>query len=291
MFLYDKIYIINMLNQQLVNYIRKAYQAGMSKEEIRQSLISAGWKDWDINVAFSFVDVDGDNHVVGSFPEPVIEKIKTLDDLVCDMLRRGKSRDEIFDELLDVYNYDEIKTAFDKNLMIEEKRMSPSASLGFIMVALSFLSFLSIVWDKLTGSFRISAIIIFCLFYFLSGLYLKYKERILFGGEVICFFSVISSGVSIYLLSDLNFIPINLIEALSLWTFVVIVIALIIKGVAIMKFGILTGFVFVGLALYKMIINKEYLMGEEFIYTNMYVIFLLLCLCLAVLWVKKRVKK
>lgn len=40
------------MNQQLVNYIAEAHKHGMSDEDIRRELVSAGWQIGDINAAF-----------------------------------------------------------------------------------------------------------------------------------------------------------------------------------------------------------------------------------------------
>ncbi len=44
-----------MVNQQLLDYIRQQLAAGVSKEEIIQSLITTGWQGQDINDAFSTI--------------------------------------------------------------------------------------------------------------------------------------------------------------------------------------------------------------------------------------------
>ncbi|OQB09706.1 MAG: hypothetical protein BWY21_00677 [Parcubacteria group bacterium ADurb.Bin216] len=253
-----------MPNQELVNFIVKSLELGASQSDIKERLLSAGWKSWDIDVAFSFIEMDKRKHVgieehdiVGEFPEPVIEKIATLDDLVCDMLKRGKSRDEIFDELSDVYDYKEIKTAFDKNIAAEEKRMTPSASLGFIMVAMSFISFLSITWDKLAGDFRAYAIILFGLLYFIAGIYIKHKEKILVGGEVISFFSVLVFGVAIILLSDNSLASLAWTEDLVLWMFLIMMMGVVVDSIMILKFSIVVGMIPLLVIPFMMIKNGE----------------------------------
>ncbi len=45
----------SMVNQQLLDYIRQQLAAGVSKEEIIQSLITTGWQGQDINDAFSTI--------------------------------------------------------------------------------------------------------------------------------------------------------------------------------------------------------------------------------------------
>ncbi len=47
-----------MVNQQLLDYIRQQLAAGVSKEEIIQSLITTGWQGQDINDAFAAIGSD-----------------------------------------------------------------------------------------------------------------------------------------------------------------------------------------------------------------------------------------
>jgi len=47
-----------MNNQQLSNYIKNQTEKGKSKEEIKESLLSAGWKEDDVNEALGVSDYD-----------------------------------------------------------------------------------------------------------------------------------------------------------------------------------------------------------------------------------------
>jgi len=43
-----------MINQELLSYIKKRLENGSSLEEIKETLIGAGWKETMIDEAFSF---------------------------------------------------------------------------------------------------------------------------------------------------------------------------------------------------------------------------------------------
>lgn len=45
-----------MVNQQLLDYIKQQLQQGISKEQIKSSLIAEGWQGQDIEEAFSFIE-------------------------------------------------------------------------------------------------------------------------------------------------------------------------------------------------------------------------------------------
>ncbi|MDD4409173.1 MAG: DUF2157 domain-containing protein [Candidatus Pacebacteria bacterium] len=277
-----------MLNQELVNYIEKSLNSGAKKEDIKKKLFEVGWKDWDIDVAFSFVEVNVKEDLGGNSPKPVIEEIKTIDDLVCDMLRQGKSRDNIFEELLNAYDYGEIKRAFDRYVAEEEKKMSPTASFGFIVVALAFVSFISIAWDKLMGDFRMYAILIFCLFYFLSGLYIKYREKIILGGEIICFFSVVASGFSVYLLSNSFLVNLSWVQDVILWMFIILFMGVLADSLLILKFALLVGLVPAIAYPFMMIRSGESFVTQGFTWSNVYMIMFFVTLFLVAIIINKR---
>ncbi len=49
------------MNQELSDYIKKFREAGQSDEQIKGSLLAAGWKKEDVNLAFSLTSVSSDN--------------------------------------------------------------------------------------------------------------------------------------------------------------------------------------------------------------------------------------
>jgi len=76
-----------MVNQQLLDYIKQKLQQGMSREQIKSSLIADGWQEADINEAF--VSIDSQNQLSSqenistqqfptSFQKPVRKINKTL---------------------------------------------------------------------------------------------------------------------------------------------------------------------------------------------------------------------
>jgi len=55
-----------MANQELIEYIKGRLNEGVSKEEIKNSLLGAGWKEEDINDAFFFVSNENQDVVNSS---------------------------------------------------------------------------------------------------------------------------------------------------------------------------------------------------------------------------------
>lgn len=241
-----------MLDQDLIKYINKSLSLGASPDAIKKKLLDAGWKDPDIEAAFSFIEVEkkkiieeviNPEELGGRFPEPVIERIMTVDDYVCDLLRRGKSRDQIFEELQGSFDYDDIKISFDKNLPPEENRMEPSTSLGFVMLALAFISLIIIVWNRLGGEYRVYAVSLFALFYLLSGMYTKYRKKIIYGGEILCLFSSVASVAAVFLASDPFFASFSWTESIMLSVFIVCGIGLLSNSIMILKLSVMMGLV------------------------------------------------
>ncbi len=61
-----------MTNQQLLDYIKQQLQQGVSREQIKSSLMTNGWQSQDIEEGFAFSDAsnssDGSNIISGQAP-------------------------------------------------------------------------------------------------------------------------------------------------------------------------------------------------------------------------------
>jgi hypothetical protein len=286
-----------MLDQDLIKYINKSLSLGASPDAIKKKLLGAGWKEPDIEAAFSFIEVEKKKIIEevikpedlgGNFPEPVIERIMTVDDYVCDLLRRGKSRDEIFEELQGSFDYDDIKISFDKNLPPEENRMEPSTSLGFIMLALAFISLIIIVWNRLGGEYRVYAISLFTLFYLISGMYTKYQKKIIYGGEMLCLFSSIASVAGVFLASDSFLSSFSWTESIMLSVFMVCGIGLLSNSIMILKFSVTLGLVPAIAYPFNMIKNGESFFLQGFTSSNVFLLIFFITLFWTAMLINKK---
>jgi len=75
-----------MANQELINYIQKSRQAGVSDIEIRQSLISSGWKTTNIDEGFNPAPVipvpAPDPSNVAPNPQVSIDTLNAVSDVI-----------------------------------------------------------------------------------------------------------------------------------------------------------------------------------------------------------------
>jgi uncharacterized protein Smg (DUF494 family) len=280
-----------MPDQELVNYIKKSLSLRVTRDDITKKLLNVGWKKWDIDSTFSFIELENKSNEEEAkeyLSKPVIEKIKSVDSLVYEMLRVGKSRDEIFQELSNVFTHEQIEAVFNKKSFIEAKRMNPSVSLAFIIVALSFVFLISIIWGKLGGSSGAYAILLFCLFYFISGLYIKYREKAFFGGEVMCFFSAIGLGFAIFLSYNNLLSNLSYIEDFILWIFTVLLMGILADSILILKFANMLGVISVSIYLF-MAIKDGKLFSIQGIISSSSVLLFFFCLLLGFILVNKKI--
>lgn len=67
-----------MKNQQLVDYINQSLAAGQTKEHIKQSLLSAGWQERDIEENFNINKINMDKPIVRSYSKFMLAIIASM---------------------------------------------------------------------------------------------------------------------------------------------------------------------------------------------------------------------
>jgi uncharacterized protein (UPF0335 family) len=246
--------ISTMANKEIINYIREATAINNSKEIIEKNLLEAGWEKWDIDAAFSFIELEDlakAHHEVADedLVKPVVDKIETINDYACDLLKKGWTREEIYSELLRKgFDQKEVKRIFyEKNSIFNngdgEKTISPSLALGFIILALAFFSFVVASWQNLSDLLKIWLILFFCLFYFFSGVYLRLKKGLIAAGEICYLFSISVLGLGIFLFVNYYLPNLDWVDISALWMFSGMLLGIITRTKKVLKLSVLIGLI------------------------------------------------
>lgn len=286
-----------MANEEIIKYIKEALAVNSDRVDIEKKLLEAGWDAWDIEAAFSFIKTEEgenvyDEDIVGEYPKPVIKKIKTVEDYICDLLSKGKTRKEIYDELTPKgFSSEEIENVFcEQDRYDGETELSPALALGFIIVALSFFSFLVATWQNLSELARASSILFFCFFYFFFGVYLKFVKGLIIAGEVCYLFSAVVLGLGVFLLSNYYLPNLSWFDISILWMFLGMLIGIATKTKIVLKFALIIGLIPAIAYPFTIVRSGKSFFSEGLDVSTLIMLVVFICLLLSSILIEKKIK-
>jgi uncharacterized membrane protein len=173
---------------------------------------------------------------------------QTIIDYIKQSLTQGKSKEEIYKELLSQgWSVDSIQVAFNQIVTREEKEDTRKKSIrvivtiGAILVGVGIFSFVAANWQEMTKVAKVLIIVISMIASYTSGWFLREKWHYEKTGEALFLLGAIIYGAGIFLIAQMFHIRGDWPEGFILWMIGTIAIASGAESFSLFYLAILVG--------------------------------------------------
>ncbi|MCD6270361.1 DUF2157 domain-containing protein [bacterium] len=173
-----------------------------------------------------------------------------LTDYIRNSLAQGKSKEEIYKELLNQgWSIDAIQENFNTMVSKEEREDALKKTIriiviiGAILVGAGIFSFIAANWQEITKPVKIFIILAAMLISYAAGWHLKEKMNLPKSGEALILLGVIIYGAGIFLIAQMFHIRANWPDGFILWMIGTIAIAYVMESSPLFCLSILLGII------------------------------------------------
>ena len=173
-----------------------------------------------------------------------------LIDYIKNSLAQGKSKEEIYKELLNQgWSVDIIQESFNAIISKEEKEDTSKrtiriiVTIGAILVGAGIFSFIASNWQEMPKPVKIFIILAAMLISYTAGWYLREKMNLSKTGEALILLGVIIYGAGIFLVAQMFHIRANWPDGFILWMIGAIAVGYVIESYLLFYLSILLGIV------------------------------------------------
>jgi len=171
-----------------------------------------------------------------------------LIDYIKNSLAQGKSKEEIYKELLTQgWSVDVIQKGFNAIISKEEKEDTSKrtiriiVTIGAILIGAGIFSFIAANWQEMPKPVKIFIILAAMLISYTAGWYLKEKMNLSKTGEALILLGVIIYGAGIFLVAQMFHIRANWPDGFILWMIGAITVGYVIESYLLFYLSILLG--------------------------------------------------
>jgi len=173
-----------------------------------------------------------------------------LTDYIKNSLTQGKSKEEIYKELINQgWSIDVIQENFNTIVSEEEKEdiskrtIRIIVTIGAILVGAGIFSFIAANWQEMTKPIKIFIIVAAMLISYVAGWYLKEKMNLSKTGEALILLGAIIYGAGIFLIAQMFHIRANWPDGFILWMIGTIAVAYALESYPLFYLSIPLGIV------------------------------------------------
>lgn len=190
-----------------------------------------------------------------------------LTDYIKNSLTQGKSKEEIYKELLNQnWSIDVIQESFNVIVSEEEKEdiskktIRIIVTIGAILVGAGIFSFIAANWQEITKPVKIFIIVVAMLISYTVGWYLKEKMNLAKTGEALILLGAIIFGAGIFLIAQIFHIRGNWPDGFILWMIGTIVMAYAMESYHLFYLSILLGIIAISFGFNSFLLTSSLLL-------------------------------
>jgi cation transport ATPase len=264
------------MSENIKKYINFCLERGLEKKEIKEKLITSGWKESEINEFFT---------------EPIEEKIvteeKTKEEIYKEFLSKGFKIEEIEKALKEKEEKEEINQLKETS---HKKTISLTLSFAAFFIGLGIFSFIAANWKSMGDISKMIIILFFIsLFYFL-GWFFKEKKKLIGVSEAMFLIGSIVYGTGIFLISNIFDINIFPPDGLVIWFLGSLLTGFVFNFPKIINLSLILGFV--GGIMYPVFILSKGILSNFFVFSSIFVLLIGFCSAIYVgIFMDKKIKK
>ncbi len=244
------------MNENLKKYIDFCLERGLEKKEIKEKLITSGWKDSEIEEFFI---------------EPVEEKIvteeKTKEEVYKDLLSKGLKIEEIEKVLAEKEGEKEIKESKEDS---HKKTISITLSFAAFFIGLGIFSFIAANWQSMSEISKMIIIFFFIVLFYFLGWFFKEKKKLVGVSEAMFLIGSIVYGTGIFLISSIFNINLFFPDGLIIWFLGSLLTGFIFNSSKIINLSLILGFI--GGIMYPVLVLSRGILSNFFVFSSVIVL-------------------
>lgn len=210
----------DMINQDLIAYIRHAQSENQTKEQMYKDLLAHGWGIDDIQAAFAAI-----TNPAPAVPRPPQKPVQTAAPMA------AASAPEVASALVQAPTHGSKGPV---NIIV---------TIGAILVAAGIFSFIAANWQGMDRPVKLGIILVSMIVVYMLGWYLKEHKGLDKTGESLYLLGSLIYGGGIFLVAQIFNIRANWPDGFVLWMLGAIVMGLVINSYPILWLAVIVGIV------------------------------------------------
>jgi len=177
-------------------------------------------------------------------------KSQKLIEYIQSLLNQGKTKEEIYKELLNQgWSVETIQDAFNQITAkkekedIQKKAIRVIVTIGAILIGVGIFSFIAANWQEMTKLTKVLIIITAMMSSYIGGWFLREKRYYEKTGEALLLLGAIIYGAGVFLIAQIFHIRGNWPDGFILWMMGTIIMAFAVESFLLFYLAILAGFV------------------------------------------------